>query len=181
MGRDRELGDFAGWIEALAGLGHQPVVVPQREIITWMSGAAKGLPQRAPDAPPLYLLGFNIDRIGPLDIKEGVAPAPEKAIQGFFRSAPTAGVHPILWWSNPATFLAHLGLLRNTPFDGTLLLHGTEDVAQRIHGPLTQWAPTDYRGLFEDSATSAGLRKMIPYAPIDSDARSRLVAEVTGV
>ncbi|WP_141780995.1 FtsK/SpoIIIE domain-containing protein [Nocardioides albertanoniae] len=179
VGRDRELGDLPGWVETLTGLGHQPVVVPQREIIGWLSAAAKELPQRSAEAPPLYLLGFNIDRVGPLDIKEGVAPAPEKAIQGFFRSAPVAGVHPLLWWSNPATFLAHLGLLRNAPFDGTLLLQGTEDIAQRIHGPLTQWTPTAHRALFEDAATSAGLRKMIPYAPLDADARDRLVAEVS--
>lgn len=180
VGRDREIGELSGWAETLAGLGHSPVVVPQREIIDWLVTAAKGLPQRDPDAPPLYLLGFNIDRIGPLDIKDGIAPAPEKAVQGFLRSAPTAGVHPLLWWSNPATFLAHLGLLRNAPFDGTVLLHGTEDVAQRIHGPLISWEPTDHRGLFEDAATSAGLRKMIPYAPLTAEERTLLVTEVTG-
>lgn len=178
VGRDRELGDLDGWIDTLRRLGHAPAVVPQREIINWLTTTAKALPSRAPDAPPLYLLGFNIDRIGPLDIKEGVAPAPEKAIQGFLRSAPVAGVHPLLWWSNPATFLAHMGLLRNAPFDGTVLLHGTEEVAQRIHGPLTHWTPTDHRALFEDSSTSGGLRKIIPYAPLDAESRNRLIPGV---
>jgi hypothetical protein len=175
--RDRETSNQSAWITAIRNLGHEPLTVPRTEITDWIIDHLPGLADREPETPPVYVFGLSIDRIGALDIKQGMKPAPETGFQNFLERSAVAGVHTLFWWANPAMFFAHMGLTKAAPFDGTILLHGTEDTASRLHGPLTRWEPADNRGYYTETTASAA-RKIIPYSPLTPRDLDQLVEEV---
>ncbi len=163
--RDRDGAHFDDWLRAMEQLGHAPTLVERVHIKDWIAQALTELDGRDPDSPPAYVLGLSVDRLGPLDVKEGIKPAPIAGFQQFLQRASVTGVHSLFWWANPAMFFAHMGLNRSAPFDGTILLHGTEDTAQRLHGPLTRWEPTENRAYFAETTSASGPAKLIPYSP----------------
>lgn len=176
--RDREAGHVGHWLQAMERLGHSPILVERHHIKDWIAQALTEFAVRDDSSTPAYVFGLSIDRLGPLDIKDGIKPAPIAAFQQFLQRGSALGVHSLFWWANPAMFFAHMGLNKAAPFDGTVLLHGTEDTAQRIHGPLTRWDPTDNRAYFAETTSASGPSKVIPYSPTRPDDLVRITEAV---
>ncbi|MDM8323282.1 FtsK/SpoIIIE domain-containing protein [Bifidobacterium pullorum] len=163
---DRSSNHVADWLDAMRRSGQNVEVVMRRDFVQWLDEFSAGLPNRTGGEHPVYILGLSVDRAGTFDRSQ------EKAFQSLLDQGPIADVHVIAWWSNTVAFLKQMGLARAQSFDATMMLFGAGDVAKTVHGPLTEWAGQENRGLYYDKETMTDSVKVIPYMPLS-------VAELT--
>lgn len=166
--RQREMNGMSKWCQSLTDLGHDFEVVPQSAVKHWISDEAKYVSQ-AESGITRYVFAFSLDRVGQIDVKDGLKPTVQASLHTIVRQGPTLGVHVFAWWSNAATFVNHMGLLRSGPFDGTVLLQGADEALARIHGPLTKWQGSENRGFFADASDSPTPVKIVPYCPVEQN------------
>nr|WP_254701006.1 FtsK/SpoIIIE domain-containing protein [Curtobacterium pusillum] len=164
----RRRADQDGWLALMARLGFPVRTVGRSDLAAFLAETASVVRDRAEvdDAPSLYVVGFALDRAVGLDVPDAFANRPVEAFQDLLVSGPAVGVHVLGWWTNVATWKAHIGLMNEGSIDGLLLLRLDRSATADAVGPLVPWTVRDNRGLLLDSTQRPEPTVIVPSSPL---------------
>lgn len=163
------------WISAMATLGYVPETIGRQEVGAYLQQLATDLNARADGAPPVYVLGFGLDRATSIDTPDMFAHRPAEDLQQILRAGPAKRIHMLAWWANAATFKSHIGFGGEGFIDAMLMLRIDQSTVQELlSSPFITWSVQDNRGLLSDRTQLAEPTAIIPFSPITTRDASTL-------
>lgn len=155
------------WRDAMASIGYPVQQVGRDDIAGFLQTLVAELDGRDAGGPPLYLLGFGLDRATTLDTPDMFAHRASEDLQQVLRSGPSKRVHLLGWWANAATFKAHIGFGGEGFIDAMLMLRVDQSTVQEmLSSPFITWSVRDNRGLLSDRTQLPEPTTIIPFSPL---------------
>lgn len=153
-------------LDVLKNLGFQVSVLEgHSEVFGCIDGLYDQVTSEEQVSTSTFVFGLGMDRIGSLDSKFGATIKKySQVLQEIWELGPTKGIYSISRWSNSELFLKHTNKQPEKVFNSVLLYAGTQSVAKRIDGILSEWNGRDQRALYRDFASSRGAFNVIPFA-----------------
>ena len=143
--------------QQLAKIGSTYRVVDKHQADALIDELAEQVADRADDAsaPPVYVIGFGLERWHSDDVQE------------LAKSAPTVGIHLLGWWTKLDSFKEVMGFDGDASFDIRIAMHlDSASACDIFKEPLLAWTPQDNRALVWDSAVMSTPQGIIPYTVI---------------
>ena len=151
----------AAFTQQLTKIGGAYRVVGKHQADALVDELAEQVADRADDAsaPPVYVIGFGLERWR----------SDSDAVQELAKSAPTAGIHLLGWWTKLDSFKEVMGFDGDASFDIRVAMHlDSASACDIFKEPLLAWTPQDNRALVWDSAVMSAPQGVIPYTVIPS-------------
>lgn len=168
-------GNQRAWHDSMTSIGYSVEQVGRDEIAGYLQTLVADLTSRDPDGPPMYLLGFGLDRATTLDTPDMFAHRASEDLQHVLRAGPPKRVHLLGWWANAATFKSHIGFGGEGFIDAILMLRVDQSTAQEmLSSPFITWSVRDNRGLLSDRTQLPVPTTIIPFSPLTARDASQL-------
>lgn len=172
--------NHAEWLSLMERLGFPVQTVEKAEVATFLQTLAGELNEREVGRRT-YLVGFGLDRASNLDVPDMFAHRPVEDLQLILRDGPSHGVHILAWWSNAATFKAHLGFGGEGYVESMIMLRLDQGAVQEFLGPFVTWSVRDNRGLVSDRTQLPEPTTVVPFSPLSArDSKALLNADWDG-
>ncbi|NRI68617.1 hypothetical protein FEZ60_24170 [Rhodococcus sp. MS16] len=155
------------WHALMERLGFPVEVVGRDGVLDILQQLSETVTNAVPGGPVTYVLAFGFDRIGRLDTPDAFANTPADILRTVLRDGPTKSVHFLGWWTNAATYQAHLGFGGEGMVDVMAFLRADQSTVQDFLGPFVTWSVRDNRALWVDRTQLANPTVIIPFSPVD--------------